>query len=140
MGLEKNKLYGTIINMLEELKRVMIIEDDNFLSSLMKVRLEKEGFTVMQAFDGEEAIELLKTDRPDLIVLDLIMPKVMGFEVLQTISMTPELEKTPVIILSNLAQDSDIQKAKEFGAKEYFVKVKISIDDIVKRVKTLAGE
>ncbi len=126
--------------MLEELKRVMIIEDDNFLSSLMKVRLEKEGFTVMQAFDGEEAIELLKTDRPDLIVLDLIMPKVMGFEVLQTISMTPELEKTPVIILSNLAQDSDIQKAKEFGAKEYFVKVKISIDDIVKRVKTLAGE
>ena len=116
----------------------MIIEDDNFLSSLMKVRLEKDGFTVMQAFDGEEAIELLKTDRPDLIILDLIMPKVMGFEVLQTISMTPELVKTPVIILSNLAQDSDIQKAKEYGAKEYFVKVKISIDDIIKRVKTLA--
>ncbi len=122
----------------EELKRIMIIEDDTFLSSLMKVRLEKEGFTVIQAFDGEEAIELLKTERPNLFILDLIMPKVMGFEVLQTISMIPELEKTPVIILSNLAQDSDIQKAKEFGAKEYFVKVKISIDDVIKKIKALA--
>ena len=126
------------INMPEELKRIMIIEDDTFLSSLMKVRLEKEGFTVIQAFDGEEAIELLKTERPNLFILDLIMPKVMGFEVLQTISMIPELEKTPVIILSNLAQDSDIQKAKEFGAKEYFVKVKISIDDVINKIKALA--
>ena len=122
----------------EELKRIMIIEDDNFLSSLMKVRLEKDGFTVIQAFDGEEAVELLKTERPDLFILDLIMPKVTGFEVLRTISMTPELSNTPVIILSNLAQDSDIQKALELGAKEYFVKVKISIDDILKKIKELA--
>jgi DNA-binding response OmpR family regulator len=124
--------------MLEELKRIMVIEDDKFLSSLMKVRLEKEGFIVIQAFDGEEAIELLKTERPDLIVLDLIMPKVTGFEVLETISMTPGLEKVPVIILSNLAQDSDVQKAKEFGAREYFVKVKISVDDVVKKIRILA--
>ncbi len=123
----------------EELKRIMVIEDDKFLSSLMKVRLEKEGFIVIQAFDGEEAVELLKTDRPDLVVLDLIMPKVTGFEVLQAISMTPGLERTPVIILSNLAQDSDIQKAKEFGARGYFVKVKISVEDIIKKIKTLAG-
>jgi len=124
--------------MLEELKRIMVIEDDKFLSSLMKVRLEKEGFTVIQAFDGEEAVELLKTERPSLVVLDLIMPKVTGFEVLETISMTPGLEKVPVIILSNLAQDSDVQKAKEFGAKEYFVKVKISVDDVVKKIRVLA--
>ena len=122
----------------EELKRIMIIEDDNFLSSLMKVRLEKDGFTVIQAFDGEEATELLKTERPSLFILDLIMPKVTGFEVLKTISMTPELSNTPVIILSNLAQDSDIQKARELGAKEYFVKVKISIDDILRKIKELA--
>lgn len=122
----------------EELKRIMIIEDDNFLSSLMKVRLEKDGLTVIQAFDGEEATELLKTERPNLFILDLIMPKVTGFEVLKTISMTPELSNTPVIILSNLAQDSDIQKARELGAKEYFVKVKISIDDILRKVKELA--
>lgn len=119
----------------EELKRVMIIEDDKFLSSLIKVHLEKEGFVVVQAFDGEEAIELLKTERPSIIVTDLIMPKVMGFEILQTISMIPELQDVPIIILSNLAQDSDIEKAKQYGVKEYFVKVKISVDDIVKKIK-----
>jgi DNA-binding response OmpR family regulator len=122
-----------------EPKKVMIIEDDHFLSSLMKARLEKEGFTVSQAFDGEEAIQALKQDLPSLIILDLIMPKVTGFEVLQMISITPQLDKVPVVILSNLAQDSDIQKAQELGAKEYFVKVKVSIDDLVGRIKTLVG-
>jgi DNA-binding response OmpR family regulator len=121
-----------------EPKKIMIIEDDHFLSSLMKARLEKEGFTVTQAFDGEEAMQLLKQDLPSLIVLDLIMPKVTGFEVLQMISITPQLDKVPVVILSNLAQDSDIQKAQELGAKEYFVKVKVSIDDLVARIKILA--
>jgi DNA-binding response OmpR family regulator len=120
-----------------EPKKIMIIEDDHFLSSLMKARLEKEGFVIVQAFDGEEAIQLLKEQLPSLIILDLIMPKVTGFEVLQMISITPQLDKVPVVILSNLAQDSDIQKAQELGAKEYFVKVKVSIDDLVGRVKTL---
>jgi DNA-binding response OmpR family regulator len=120
-----------------EPKKVMIIEDDHFLSSLMKARLEKEGFTIVQAFDGEEAMQMLKEQLPALIILDLIMPKVTGFEVLQMISITPQLDKVPVVILSNLAQDSDIQKAQELGAKEYFVKVKVSIDDLVGRIKTL---
>lgn len=123
-----------------EPKKVMIIEDDHFLSSLMKARLEKEGFTIVQAFDGEEAMQLLKEQLPSLIVLDLIMPKVTGFEVLQMISITPQLDKVPVVILSNLAQDSDIQKAQELGAKEYFVKVKVSIDDLVGRIKSLVEE
>jgi DNA-binding response OmpR family regulator len=120
-------------------KTIMIIEDDRFLSSLMKARFEKDGFAVIQAFDGEEAIALFKEKVPNLIILDLIMPKVTGFEVLQTISITPQLEKVPVVILSNLAQDSDIEKARELGAKEYFVKVKVSIDDLVGRVKSLVG-
>jgi DNA-binding response OmpR family regulator len=120
-------------------KNIMIIEDDRFLSSLMKARLEKDGFAVIQAFDGEEAIQIFKQQTPDLIILDLIMPKVTGFEVLQTISITPQLEKIPVVILSNLAQDSDIEKARQLGAKEYFVKVKVSIDDLVGRIKTLVA-
>ncbi len=115
----------------------MIVEDDRFLSSLMKARLEKEGFSVDQAFDGEEALVKLKSEVPALVILDLIMPKVTGFEVLQTISITPQLTKVPVVILTNLAQDSDIEKARELGAKEYFVKVKVSIDDLVGKIKTL---
>ena len=118
-------------------KAIMIIEDDRFLSSLMKARLEKDGFAVIQAFDGEEAIQSFKQQTPNLIILDLIMPKVTGFEVLQTISLTPQLEKIPVVILSNLAQDSDIEKARQLGAKDYFVKVKVSIDDLVGRIKSL---
>ena len=120
-------------------KKIMVIEDDRFLSSLIKARLEKEGFVVLQAFDGEEAIQALKSERPNLIILDLIMPKITGFEVLQNISITPGFEKIPVVILSNLAQDSDIEKARQLGAKEYFVKVKISIDDLIGKIKTLAA-
>lgn len=123
----------------EEAKKIMVIEDDRFLSSLIKARLEKDGFTVIQAFDGEEAMQLLKADKPNLVILDLIMPKVTGFEVLQMISITPGFEGVPVVILSNLAQDSDIEKARQLGAKEYFVKVKISIDDLIGKIKTLVA-
>ena len=72
-------------------KKIMVIEDDRFLSSLIKARLEKDGFTILQAFDGEEALQTLREpeNRPNLIILDLIMPKVTGFEVLQNISITP---------------------------------------------------
>ena len=121
----------------DEKRKIMIVEDDRFLSSLMKARLEKEGFSVDQAFDGEEALVKLKSEIPALVILDLIMPKVTGFEVLQTISITPQLTKVPVVILTNLAQDSDIEKARELGAKEYFVKVKVSIDDLIGKIKTL---
>lgn len=117
----------------------MLIEDDHFLSSLMKARLEKEGLGVIQAFDGEEAMHVLKETLPSLIVLDLIMPKITGFEVLQMISITPLLDKVPVIIVSNLAQDSDIEKARQLGVKEYFIKVKVSIDDLVEKIKTLVA-
>lgn len=121
----------------ENAKKVMLVEDDRFLSSLIKARLEKDGFGVIQAFDGEQAIQILTSDRPNLVILDLIMPKTNGFEVLKTISLTPGLSDTPVIIVSNLAQDSDIEKARELGAREYFVKVKISIDDLVDKIKSL---
>ena len=120
-------------------KTIMIIEDDKFLSSLIKARLEKDGLITIQAFDGEEAIKELRQQKPDLIVLDLIMPKVSGFEVLEAISLDPQMNKIPVVILSNLAQDSDIQKAKSLGAVEYFVKVRVSIDDLINKVRTIIG-
>ena len=125
--------------MANEPKTIMIVEDDRFLSSLIKARLEKEGFAVAQAFDGEEAIQLLNHEHPALIILDLIMPKVTGFEVMQMISINPQLDKIPIVILSNLAQDSDIQKAQQLGAKEYFIKVKVSIDDLIGKIKLLAA-
>lgn len=118
-------------------KNIMIIEDDRFLSSLIKARLEKNDFATTQAFDGEEAMKLLRQERPNLIVLDLIMPKVTGFEILEAISLDPQLSKVPVVILSNLAQDSDIQKAKSLGAIEYLVKIRVSIDELINKIKSI---
>jgi len=114
---------------------VFIIEDDQFLSSILKTRLERDHILVGQAFDGEEALRWLAANRPTVILLDLIMPKISGFEVLQMISLNPQLKKVPVLILTNLAQDEDIAKAKELGAKEYFVKVRSSVDDLLARIK-----
>ena len=119
--------------------KIFIIEDDHFLSTLIKARLEKEGYTVTQAFDGEEAIELFKKNKPDLIILDLIMPRVSGFEVLENISVDPQFSRIPVIVLSNLGQESDIEKVKNLGAALHMIKVRTSIDDIVRGVKMLLG-
>lgn len=119
---------------MEKQKQVLIIEDDRFLSVLMKARLEKDGYAVQQAFDGLEGIQKIKEAKPDLIVLDLIMPKVMGFEVLENVSLDPQLSQIPIVILSNLAQDSDIEKAKRLGALAYFVKIRVSVDDMVNKI------
>jgi len=118
-------------------KHIFIVEDDRFLSSLLKARLQRDGYTVTNAFDGIEAMDSLKTNAPDLIILDLIMPAMSGFEVLEAISIDPRLNQIPVFVLTNLAQEADVQKAKRLGAKEYFVKVRSSIDQIVTAVKRL---
>lgn len=120
-----------------ESPKLLIAEDDHFLSSLLKARLEKENFVIRLAADGEEVLNTLKEFRPDIIVLDLIMPKLSGFEVLEALSIDPQYNNIPIIILSNLSQDSDVQKAKELGVAEYFIKARTSIDDLVNSIKGL---
>jgi DNA-binding response OmpR family regulator len=121
--------------MAETSAKILVIEDDPFLSNLLKLRLQKEQMEVISATDGDEAIKKLNETEPDLILLDLILPKKSGFEVLESISKNPSLRTKPVIIISNLGQTSDIQKGKELGAVEYFVKAKISIDDLIFKIK-----
>lgn len=120
-----------------ETHKVLIIEDDHFLSSILKNRLEKEGFRVLQAFDGDEGLAMARKEKPDVVLLDLIMPKVSGFEVLEGIASDPELSRIPVMIASNLGQDSDIEKAKSLGAHDYYVKVRTSIDELAQMVKNV---
>jgi len=112
-------------------KKILIVEDDRFFSSLLKSRLEKLGNIVFQAFDGQEGIEMARKENPDLIILDLIIPKLPGFEFLQQISSDPALSRTPVVIASNLGQDTDIAKAKTLGVVDYYVKVQTPIDKFV---------
>lgn len=117
--------------------KVLIVEDEHFLSTILANRLKKEGFGIEQAFDGQEAIDKLGTEKPDLIVLDLILPRKSGFEVLENVSKDPQLSKVPVIILSNLGQQSDIEKARELGAFAYYIKVSTSIDNFVEVVRNM---
>lgn len=115
-------------------KIILLVEDDSFLSSLLKNRFIKEGLNVVHAHDGQEAIDVLKSSKPDVILLDLILPKKSGFEVMETMRQDPQLENAPIIIISNLGQPEDVQRGQELGAVEYFVKAKTSIDDLVNNV------
>ena len=117
------------------MSKVLLVEDDQFLSSLLKNRFQKEGFEVFLARDGEEALAFLKKDIPHLILLDIILPKKSGFEVMEEMRSNPQLQEAPIIILSNLGQAEDITKGQQLGAIEYFVKAKTSIDELVEKVK-----
>jgi DNA-binding response OmpR family regulator len=117
-----------------EPKKILLAEDDEFLSSLLKNRLQREGFSVQLAKTGTEVVEMLKTYRPDLVLLDIILPGKLGFEILEDMRKDSKLSKLPFMVMSNLGQDEDIQKAKELGAVDYFVKARIMIDDLIKRI------
>ena len=121
-------------------KRVLIVEDEPLLGNLLKQRFESEGVEALLARDGEEAIGILRSTRPDLVLLDIILPKISGFELLEMMQADPQIEKAPVIITSNLGQDTDVARGQSLGAIEYFVKAKVSIEELVDHVKTvLAG-
>ena len=115
-------------------KKILLVEDEAFLSSLLELKLNQEGFQVEKAMDGEEAFGMLENFMPDLILLDLILPKRNGFEFLEMMRNDPRFSKIPVIITSNLGQDSDIERGKTFGVIEYIIKNKLSSDELVNKV------
>jgi CheY-like chemotaxis protein len=113
-------------------KRILLVEDDNFLSELLAKKFMESNAVMMRAADGEEAIKILKSNpKYDLILLDLMLPKVGGFEVMEAINADPNIAGTPIIILSNLGQKNDIEKGVSLGAKKFLVKAILSLDEIV---------
>ena len=117
-------------------KAVLVVEDDVFLCNLLVSRLQQAGLKVQKAMTGEEALEILRGGTvPSLILLDIILPRKSGFEVLEEIQSDPNLQKAPVIITSNLGQESDIQKGKELGVVDYFVKAQTPIEQLVAKIK-----
>lgn len=124
----------------ESARRILLAEDDRFLRKAAETALKRQGFTVLAAVDGEEALRMARAEAPDLILLDLIMPKLQGFEVLRALKADAATAATPVIILSNLGQESDVKQAMDAGAAGYFVKANLSLQDLVKRVGEVLGE
>lgn len=113
-------------------KKILLVEDDNFLSELLVKKLVESQATVSRAANGEEAISMIKANpKFDLILLDLMLPKIGGFEVMEALNADEKAKGTPVIILSNLGQKNDIEKAVSLGAKKFLVKAILSLDEIV---------
>jgi CheY-like chemotaxis protein len=114
--------------------KILLAEDDTFLRKISKAKLEKDGYTVLAAEDGKQALAELK-NKPDLILLDVIMPFKNGFEVLKAIRKDKKLDKVPVIMLTTLSQESDMDKAKKMGADDYINKANASVVEIGDMVK-----
>lgn len=117
------------------MKKIFIIEDEQLLRDILTIRLRDAGFEIDVAVDGAEALEKLKTLTPDLILLDIILPKIDGFAVLGKIKEDPRIKDIPVVVLSNLGQDTDIKRALDMGAADYFVKAQHSLSEIIDLVK-----
>lgn len=116
-------------------KLVLVIEDDKFYSNIFKTKFDQEGIKIALAGNGLEGLDLAKKQHPDLILLDLIMPVKDGFETLAELKADPDLKEIPVIVLSNLGQIDDVNKAKAMGAKDYLIKANISLQEAVEMVK-----
>jgi len=117
------------------MRKILVVEDDKFLVAAYKVKLEKLGWEVRIAMDGEEALAVLKDFVPDVILLDVVMPKMDGFATLAAIKKNPGLANIPVLLASNLGQKEDIDKGKALGAAGYVVKADLSIEELVGRIE-----
>ena len=120
-------------------KKVVIVEDDDHISKVYEIKFAKEGIKTVIARDGEEGVIVITAEKPDMIILDLMVPKKDGFAVLEEIKKNPELANIPVIVLSNLGQKVDQERALALGANEYFVKVNQPIQEIIDKVKAYLG-
>ena len=120
-------------------KKVLLVEDDTALSSVYRARLEIEGFDVREVHDGESALSVTIEYKPDIILLDAMMPKINGFDVLDILRNTPETANVRVIMLTALSQAKDKERAESLGVDEYMVKSQVVISDVVSRVKHHLG-
>ncbi|TKB88796.1 MAG: response regulator [Nitrospira sp.] len=116
--------------------RIVVADDDRMFRKVAETTLRRQGYDVATASDGEEALQLIRSERPDMIVLDLIMPKLQGFDVLQTLKQDALTSAIPVIVLSSLTQEQDKQEALDLGAVAYFNKTTFSMSELVKQVES----
>ncbi len=124
-------------------QRILIIEDDQFLRDICEQKFRQMGFVVDTAVDGNSGLAKILSSRPDVVLLDVILPAMDGFEILQKARANPDasIAKTPIIMLSNLGQESEIEKGMRLGANDYLVKTYFTMDQIVQKVSALlAGQ
>ena len=116
---------------------VAIIEDDDFLRSLAVSKLEKAGYTVLMAGNGEDGLKLVQEKKPELLILDLMLPGMSGFDVLASVRKDAALANLKVIVFSNLGDDADMKKCQALGIQDYLVKANFTLDELVQKIGTL---
>ena len=124
---------------MEARKKILLVEDDEVLSSVYRARLEMEDFQVMEVHDGEQALTAALKYRPDLMILDAMMPKISGFDVLDILRNTPETMNLQIIMLTALSQESDRERAEKLDVDEYLVKSQVMISDVIEKVREHLG-
>jgi DNA-binding response OmpR family regulator len=122
--------------------KVLIVEDDKFLSELISTKLTKEGFDIVPATDGETGLQKAISEKPHIILLDIMLPGMSGFEVLENLKKNPDqsVASIPVLILSNFGQESKVQQGLALGAKDYLVKANFTTGEIVEKIKNTLGK
>jgi CheY-like chemotaxis protein len=121
-------------------KKILLIEDDNFLVEMYKTKFEREGYEIVTAMNGGEGLERAVKEKPDLILLDMVLPEKDGYEVLDELKGDKETKDIPVIILSNLGQNGEVKKGKEKGAEDYFIKSNFTPGQLVDKInKRMSG-
>lgn len=115
--------------------KILLVEDDSNLREIYGARLEAEGYEILSANDGEEALAIAVREKPDLIITDVMMPKISGFDMLDILRTTPETKDIKVIVMTALSQDADRKHGKDLGADNYIVKSQVTLDDVVNVVR-----
>lgn len=121
------------------MKKVLVVEDEEIMMSLLQKKLKEENYEVSLAKDGEEALVKMRQDKPDLVLLDIIMPKMGGFEVMEEMSQDDQLSDIPIIIVSNSGQPVELDRAKALGAKDWLIKTDFDPQEVIDKVKKQLG-
>ncbi|MBZ9572446.1 response regulator [Patescibacteria group bacterium] len=121
-------------------KKILLIEDEEIMIDLLQKKLTKEGYDISVAKNGEEGLEVMREVKPDLVLLDIVMPKMGGFEVMEEMSKDPELKEIPIIIISNSGQPVELSKAQELGAKDWLIKTEFDPQEVIDKVVKQIGK
>lgn len=122
------------------MKKILFIEDETSLQKAFGTILQDKGYEITSAFDGEIGLKLAKKEKPDLILLDLILPKIHGFEVLKKLKQEKETKEIPVIVLTNLEDMENVGQALELGANTYLIKAQYTLEEVLEKIKKALGE
>jgi len=118
-------------------KKVLLVEDDKMILDMYTLKFTQEGYEVTQAENGKDGLDLARKINPDIVLLDIILPQMDGFTVLKSLKADPKLQKTPVVLLTNLGQDGDVKKGIELGAVDYLIKANFTPSQVVDKVKSV---